>query len=120
MIFPESDFEWPQPDRHPLSERFVQLVDEMVKLHDMKQADYGRDTDPFANVRASVDWGMPAWVGCMVRATDKIRRLQTFARKGELKNEAVVDAFMDLAVYAIIGRILFEEEEDELGKTPEG
>ena len=96
--------------RHPLSERFHELLKEAGELHDLKQADYGLDSDPFANVRASSSWGMPAWVGCMVRATDKVRRLQTFARKGELKNESVVDAFMDLAVYALIARILYEEE----------
>lgn len=100
----------PVTPRHPLSERFHQLLVEAGDLHDLKQADYGLDSDPFANVRASSSWGMPAWVGAMVRATDKVRRLQTFARKGELKNESVVDAFMDLAVYALIARILYEEE----------
>ena len=97
-------------ERHPLSERFHELLREAGDLHDIKQKDYGLDSDPFANVRASSSWGMPSWVGAMVRATDKIRRLQTFARKGELANESVEDAFMDLAVYAIIGRVLFEEE----------
>jgi hypothetical protein len=96
-------------NRHPLSERFHELLDECGGLHDDKQADYGRDNDPFANVRASEAWGMPAWVGAMVRATDKVRRLQTFARKGELRNESVIDAFMDLAVYALIARVLYEE-----------
>jgi len=110
---------WPKVDeviekinsgRHPLSERFHELLKEAGDLHDIKQRDYGLDSDPFANVRGSSSWGMPSWVGAMVRATDKIRRLQTFARKGELANESVEDAFMDLAVYAIIGRVLFEEE----------
>ena len=98
------------PESHPLSERFHELLKEAGALHDVKQRDYGLDSDPFANVRGSSSWGMPSWVGAMVRATDKIRRLQTFARKGELANESVEDAFMDLAVYAIIGRVLFEEE----------
>lgn len=97
-------------ERHPLSERFHELLAEVGELHDLKQADYGLDDDPFANVRASAEWGLPAWIGAMVRGTDKVRRLQTFARKGELKNESVIDAFMDLAVYAIIARILYEEE----------
>lgn len=99
-------------DRHPLSARFHELLSEAGELHDDKQADYGLDSDPFANVRASSAWGMPAWVGAMVRATDKVRRLQTYARKGELRNESVIDAFMDLAVYALIARILYEEEVD--------
>jgi hypothetical protein len=95
--------------RHPASERFHALLQEMGELHDAKQADYGLDDDPFANVRASEGFGIPGWVGCMVRGADKVKRLQTLAVKGELGNEAAVDAFMDLAVYAIIGRILFEE-----------
>ena len=103
----------PQPgelDRHPNSQRFHDILKELADLHDRKQADYGRGDDPFANVRGSTEWGMPAWVGAMVRATDKVKRLQNFARKGELRNESVVDAFMDLAVYAVIAMVLYEEE----------
>lgn len=101
----------PVPSRHPNSARFHDILVMLGDLHDKKQADYGRDSDPFANVRGSEDWGMPAWVGAMVRATDKVRRLQTYARKGELANESVEDAFMDLAVYAIIAMVLWEEGE---------
>ena len=97
--------------RHPLSARFHELLYEAGETHDAKQSDYGTDTDPFANVRASQDWGIPGWVGCMVRATDKLKRLQKFAQKGELRNESVKDSFMDLAVYALIGYVLYEEEE---------
>ena len=91
------------------SPRFHKILLELGALHDRKQADYGTDADPFANVRGSSDWGIPPWVGAMVRATDKLRRLQKFARKGELANESVQDSFRDLAVYAIIGLILYEE-----------
>jgi hypothetical protein len=45
----------------------------------------------------------------MVRATDKVRRLQKFAREGKLANEAVEDSFRDLAVYAVIALVLYEE-----------
>mgnify|MGYP001563265963 FL=1 len=96
---------------HPSSARFHQLLQEMGELHDRKQLDYGSDTDPFANVRSSSEWGLPAWVGAMVRATDKLRRLQSFARKGSLANESAIDSMMDLAVYSIIARILYESEE---------
>jgi hypothetical protein len=89
--------------------RFHAALARLGELHDRKQSDYGRDMDPFANVRASEEWGTDAWIGSMMRATDKIRRLQTFARRGWLANESVLDAFDDLAVYSLIGRILFEE-----------
>lgn len=98
------------PERHPASERFHRILRDLGHLHDRKQADYGSATDPFANVRAANEWGLQEWVGAMVRATDKVRRLQTYARKGSLANEGVVDAFDDLAVYAVIARVLFEDE----------
>lgn len=98
------------PVRHPNSARFHELLAEAGRTHDAKQADYGRSDDPFANVRASVDWGLPAWVGAMVRLTDKVRRLQSLAQKGELANEPAIDSFMDIAVYALIARVLYEQE----------
>ena len=97
------------PSRHPQSQRFHDILDECKSLHDRKQQDYGRDTDPFANVRGSTDWDMPAWVGAMVRANDKIRRLQQYNKKGTLANEGVADAFMDLINYAAIAMVLWEE-----------
>ena len=96
--------------RHPNSERFHQILKELGDLHDLKQQDYGRGNDPFANVRASSDWGVSVWIGCMIRATDKVKRLQSFALKGSLANEGVEDSLRDLAVYSIIGLILYEEE----------
>jgi hypothetical protein len=99
-----------EPTRHPNSARFHEVLRALGELHDRKQADYGRGDDPFANVRASSEWGVPAWVGAMIRATDKVRRLQTFAQHGTLENESALDSFDDLAVYAVIGRVLLEEE----------
>jgi hypothetical protein len=99
-----------EPARHPSSARYHRIIGELGRLHDRKQSDYGRANDPFANVRASEEWGIPGWVGALVRATDKVRRLQTQAARGSLANESALDAFDDLAVYAVIGRVLFEEE----------
>jgi len=98
------------PARHPLSDRFHTILRSLGQLHDRKAQDYGRDDDPFANVRASSEWGIDGWVGSMVRATDKLRRLQTYAVRGTLANEGVEDAFRDLAVYSVIGLVLFEED----------
>jgi hypothetical protein len=95
------------------SERFHTVLSELGALHDKKQQDYGTDADPFANVRGSLDWGIQPWIGALLRATDKMRRLQKFAQVGRLANEAVEDSFRDLAVYAIIGLILYEETQRE-------
>lgn len=89
--------------------RFHGHLERLAELHDRKARDYGKDDDPLANVRASEEWGIPAWVGAMCRLTDKVRRLQTFARKGELTNESALDSFDDIAVYALLARILYEE-----------
>ena len=102
--------------RHPNSERFHQILKELGDLHDRKQQDYGRGNDPFANVRASSDWGIPAWVGCMVRLNDKVKRLQSFAIKGSLANEGVEDSLRDISVYAAIALVLYEEESNKQEK----
>ena len=106
------------PERHPSSQRFHAILAELGALHDKKQRDYGTDADPFNNIRASAkEWGIAAWVGAMLRATDKVRRLQKFWDAGELANESVIDAFDDLAVYAVIARVMYEEEEEGLKAT---
>jgi len=68
---------------------------------------------------SSRDFGIRPWVGAMVRGNDKMKRLQKFAREGSLANEPVVDSFRDLAVYAIIGLVLYEADEGLL-PTQEG
>ena len=95
--------------RHRGSERFHQLLQEIGDLHDRKQADYGTATDPFANVRATQRWGIPAWIGALVRLNDKVVRLQQFARRGSLYNESAMDSMLDIAVYALIAYVLYEE-----------
>ncbi len=101
-----------QLERKVGSQRFHEVLQELGDLHDKKQKDYGTDADPFANVRGSLEWGIAPWIGALVRGTDKMKRLQKFARHGELANEAVEDSFRDLAVYAIIGLVLFEEDQN--------
>ena len=97
--------------RHPNSARFHQLLEAIGALHDKKQQDYGRGDDPFANVRASEEWGIPGWVGAMVRLNDKVRRLQKAASGGTLANEGVKDSLMDIAVYSLIAYVLYEQQE---------
>lgn len=90
--------------------RFHALLAEIARLHDKKQADYGANTDPFANVRASQEFGVPAWVGALVRLNDKVTRLKAFSRRGSLANESAEDSMMDIAVYALIALILYREQ----------
>lgn len=103
----------PELMRHPNSARFHEILHDLGELHDLKQADYGADNDPFANVRNSQDFGVPAWIGCAVRANDKMKRIQAYARRGSLMNESLEDAFRDLAVYSVIALVLLEETKPE-------
>jgi len=89
---------------------FHALLREMGELHDRKQADYGAEGDPFANVRSAEEWGLAPSLGACIRIGDKVARLHSFYRRGELANESVEDAYLDLAVYAIIGLLLYREE----------
>lgn len=95
--------------RHPSSERFHAILQEWGDLHDRKQRDYGLDTDPFHNVRASEEWGIEGWVGALLRLSDKVRRLQKVAKGGTLQFEGVVDSLDDIGVYAGIARVLYEQ-----------
>jgi hypothetical protein len=92
--------------------RFYQILDEIKATHEKKSADYGTNSDFLANVRASEQWNIPAWVGTMIRAGDKIIRLQSLYTNGQLENESARDSLIDLASYAIIALILMEEENE--------
>lgn len=95
---------------HP---RFYEILDLLAELHDRKNHDYSNDGDPMSNLRQCEDMGIPAWQGVVVRLTDKMDRLKTYAKKGQfkVKGEGIKDTFEDMAVYAILGLILFEEDE---------
>ena len=95
----------------PMPSVFQSVLREIAELHDAKQHDYGRDADPFANIRASEEFGIPAWLGAVLRGNDKMSRLKTFTQKQTLKNESVEDSLKDLAVYALIALILYREIE---------
>lgn len=96
-------------DRHPSSEKFHALLKEAGDLHDAKQSDYGTGKDPFANIRASEEFGVDAWIGSIMRGNDKMARIKSFIEKGSLKNESLRDSLMDLAVYSLISLVLYEE-----------
>ncbi len=90
--------------------RFHRILNEMRDLHCKKSADYGQGQDPLANVKASAEFGVPAWVGTMIRANDKVIRIKSMAVKGNLQNESLEDSFIDLASYAILALILYREQ----------
>ncbi len=90
--------------------RFLTVLDKIKEMHVRKNADYGSKDDPYANVRAGEQWGVQPWVSAMIRANDKIKRLQKYAKDGILENESAEDSFLDLASYAIIAYLLHGEQ----------
>lgn len=103
------------------SPAYFDLLFQLAEIHSTKSADYGiRDLedvgyadDPLANYRTSPDWGTPAWIGALIRADDKRRRLITYAMRGELANESVMDAFLDYASHILIACVLWQEDIDD-------
>jgi hypothetical protein len=92
--------------------RYLKLLDEMRELHIRKAADYGDqdNDDPLANIRHGAKLvRIPAWQGAMLRANDKVFRIEQYIKKGTLANEGVEDSLMDLAAYALLALVLFRE-----------
>lgn len=100
---------------HPKSKRFHYILKELGDLHDTKAKDYGVEDDPYTNIRNSEDFGIPAWIGCSLRANDKMKRIQTASIQAlttqdvALANESLEDSLRDLAVYAVLGLVMLEE-----------
>lgn len=91
-----------------MADKFAEVLAKMQQLHDSKAADYtGTRAD---NLDASAAWGIPAWVGCLIRAEDKLARLKTFVERGHLLNESVEDSLIDNAVYAVLAVVKYWEE----------
>jgi hypothetical protein len=70
-----------------------------------KSADYASGTDPFANFKRGEILGFAtAEEGLMLRVVDKVSRISTFLKKGELKvsNETVEDSILDVINYMIL------------------
>ncbi len=90
-------------------ERFHQIVTEMMQLHDRKNRDYAGG-DYLSNFLMCEKMGIPAWKGSLIRLSDKMSRLMNIARTDQIavSDETVTDTLTDLAVYAIITRILYE------------
>lgn len=96
-LLESDDFgKWGDPD-------FLKALDEIRDLHIKKAKDYGTTEDSLSNIRASQEFGLNPALGVAIRLCDKVKRLQAWGKRGELANESVEDAFMDIAAYGIIG-----------------
>jgi hypothetical protein len=71
-----------------------------------KNADYtgSKDDNPFANFEAVEAFGLDTEIGFLTRMTDKMARIASFVKNGELKvkDESVQDTLLDLANYSML------------------
>ena len=92
---------------------FYELLDKMAEIHSNKNHDYAGE-DPLSNFLLCEQMGIPAWKGALVRMTDKVSRLWSFAKKSEyLVNETIEDTLIDLAIYSLITIILYRRKINE-------
>ena len=99
------------------SQKYLDLLEKMATLHKAKSAGYaGIDNpDAWANFRMSENFGVSAFLGCLVRMTDKFIRIQNLIKnpKNDMVGESVRDTLFDLASYALIAVCLWDEEVEQ-------
>lgn len=84
----------------------------MEDLHDRKNANYAEDGNPLSNFEECEKFGIPAYIGTMVRMSDKWSRLtQLMSGKKDSVGESVTDTLMDMAVYCLLEIILVEKHD---------
>lgn len=92
--------------REELMRFMEETMDTMRKIAKAKNADYtGSTDDPFANFTVVEQRGIATTEqGFLTRMSDKMERITSFVRKGELavKDESVSDTLMDLANYCLL------------------
>ena len=94
------------------SPKFYKYLDEMAETHSRKNHDYSVASDPLSNFKECA-----RQVGCTpfqvvhMHLANKMARIQQLAQKENLvKGEGLIDSLMDLAVYAVLARIILENE----------
>ncbi len=97
--------------------RFFTILENMANLHARKSADYGSGEDPLTNLRNAEEFGVANWIGCMIRANDKMRRIKTMACVSKLHCESLEDSLLDLANYSVLALILFREQQQKATKA---
>lgn len=91
---------------------FEEFISSMRSILIKKNHDYTAESaDPLFNFRRSENMGIPSWKGAMIRFSDKVSRLETFAKKEELKveDENFIDTLRDAANYLFLIAELYKD-----------
>ena len=94
--------------------RFDELILKMKEMHAKKNKDYSGSMD-LSNLKACEELGISPYVGVCIRLSDKHSRLCNLIKNGlksEVEDEKIEDTLMDIAIYAILAIILYEERVD--------
>jgi hypothetical protein len=101
------------------SKRFIEITEQMKDIYIRKNAGYSGDCeDPWVNFRKAELFGVSAFKGCMIRASDKFNRIANLIKNpnNDQVGESVKDNLVDLANYVVIALCLYEEEEEKFRK----
>jgi hypothetical protein len=94
----------------PGDARFYALIDEIAALHGRKSLDYAPQSDPLANFKGSMEFGLRPYLGILTRLRDKWGRICQLAQGATAQNESVRDSHIDSAVYHLLAVLLLEDE----------
>lgn len=110
-------FEIEQP---PYLDAQQKVLKDCMELMRTKSSDYCHPlvNDSLSNFRKSHALGVPAWMGTLVRMSDKWERIVTLAYKKTVMNEgpavrdeSIEDTLRDIINYAAIVLVLYREEQ---------
>ena len=108
-------------DKKQYFEYAENFFSDCVEISKAKNADYtGDDSDPFANFsNTKATGGATVEQGFLVRMNDKMMRISSFVKKGQLqvKDESVKDTLQDLANYCCLMAGYIESQKDGQGTT---
>jgi hypothetical protein len=88
--------------------------EEALELMKKKNNDYASGSDPFMNFKRAEYLGFAtAELGVLIRMTDKMSRISTFLKNGDLSlsNESVYDAIVDMINYSVLLAGLINDRE---------
>ena len=94
-----------------LIEYSEKLYAELTSVLAAKSNDYTGGDGAFANFNMASEYGVDPLVRLFVRMGDKVKRIQTYCKTGELKvsHEGIEDAFKDIIGYSTIALAMLEE-----------
>jgi len=98
--------------KNEFNELVAHTLGDLMEILKKKQNDYTGGRDPFANFRLSTLEGVEPATGLMIRVQDKMQRIRTYLKKGELlvDGEGFEDAIEDVIGYMLILKGLLREQ----------